>query len=47
VLKNKYGYSDRQKIESTNTNVDKHIDLNKLSIEQLKQLEAIHKTQEG
>lgn len=38
-LKN-YGYTDKQEIESTNTNVNKNIDMSQVSTEDLKKLIA-------
>ena len=36
-LKN-YGYTDKQEIESTNTNTNKNIDMSKLSTEEIREL---------
>lgn len=37
-FKNNFGWNDKQEIESTNTNVNKNIDLSNYSLEELKKL---------
>ena len=37
-LKNNFGWNDKQEIESTNTNLNKNVDLSNLSTDELKKL---------